>query len=62
LPWGTPGNPTVSGDPLIFVFLPGHEADLSAVQASYPGGVLLEQRNAEGTVLYTVYEVSPSGR
>jgi 4-amino-4-deoxy-L-arabinose transferase-like glycosyltransferase len=60
-PWGIAGNPQPTSDHLIFVLLPGHEINLPGVQASYPGGRLLEQRGHDGRLLYTLYEVPAVG-
>lgn len=55
-PWGSDQNPRLPGDHLFFVFLPGLESDLRAVQASYPGGQLLEERTSDGRLLYWLYQ------
>ncbi len=55
-PWGSLENPQLQSDYLIFVFLPGLEADLEAVQNSYPGGELLQETTADGRLLYWLYE------
>jgi 4-amino-4-deoxy-L-arabinose transferase-like glycosyltransferase len=55
-PWGSDQNPRLSGDHIIFVFLPGLERDLRAVQASYPGGQLREERTSDGRLLYWLYQ------
>ena len=55
-PWGSPDNPQPTSDHLIFVFLPGHEADLEAVQREYPGGMVRETENKFGETLYRYYE------
>ena len=60
-PWGSPDNPQLYGGPLAFVFLPGLNADLEAVQASYPDGELLQEKTPDGRLLYWVYEVSGDG-
>lgn len=56
-PWGSPENPQLHGQ-VIFVFLPGHEADLESIQSSYPGEKLLQERTKEGDRLYWLYEVN----
>jgi 4-amino-4-deoxy-L-arabinose transferase-like glycosyltransferase len=55
-PWGSPQNPTVSGNRMIFVFIPGSEAELAAVRQDYPGGKYLEQKYRDGSLLYYLYE------
>ncbi|MGH2521676.1 MAG: glycosyltransferase family 39 protein [Anaerolineales bacterium] len=56
-PWGAADNPQPTSQHLIFVFLPGHEADLAAVHAAYPGGRLLQENwQVDGSVLYFLYE------
>ncbi len=56
-PWGSPENPPLAGHPLIFVFLPGHESDLDAVRADYPGGLLIEEPSRTGAPLLWMYRV-----
>jgi hypothetical protein len=56
-PWGSPENPPLAGHPLIFVFLPDHEADLSAVRTEYPGGQLVEEPSRAGGTLFWMYRV-----
>jgi 4-amino-4-deoxy-L-arabinose transferase-like glycosyltransferase len=58
-PWGSPDNPPVTGDHMIFVFLPEHKEDLKAVQAAYPNGQLHEEKYKNKT-LYWLYEVPSS--
>jgi 4-amino-4-deoxy-L-arabinose transferase-like glycosyltransferase len=59
-PWGSDQNPRLPDDHLFFVFLPGLERDLRAVQASYPGGQLLEERTSDGRLLYWLYRFASS--
>jgi hypothetical protein len=54
-PWGSPANPVVKGERLIFVFLPDKQSDLSGVQAVFPGGELLEEKTAAGDLIYWLY-------
>ncbi len=54
-PWGSPVNPQLAGERLVFVFLPETAAELGPVQASYPGGSLSVERDADGDVLYRLY-------
>jgi 4-amino-4-deoxy-L-arabinose transferase-like glycosyltransferase len=56
-PWGSAENPPITGNDLIFVFLPEHLQDLQAAQAQYPNGQLFEETN-RGATLYWRYEVS----
>jgi len=56
--WGSPDNPPVTGDHIVFVFLPEHLEDLKAVQADYPNGSLYEEKYKDRT-LYWRYEVFP---
>jgi hypothetical protein len=57
-PWGSPENPELSSDKLIFVFLPDNEEDMNAVRAAYPGGQLIEEYFDNGVFLYWIYEVT----
>jgi hypothetical protein len=59
-PWGSGQNPRLPGDHLFFVFLPGLESDLRAVQAIYPSGQLLEERTSDGRLLYWLYQFASS--
>lgn len=59
-PWGSPENPELTSDKLIFVFLPENENDLNAVRASYPDGQLNEEYFINGVFLYWTYEVTLS--
>jgi len=55
-PWGSQLNPTITGEKVIFVFLSNHEADLQAVQASFPGGDLIEEKDNDGATFFWMYE------
>ena len=55
-PWGSPENPALASEHMIFVFLPEHLEDLKAVQADYPNGSLHEEKYKDRT-LYWMYEV-----
>lgn len=57
-PWNSADKAQISSRNLIFVFLPGHENDLTDVQASYPGGNVLRENTREGKLLYWLYECS----
>ncbi len=61
-PWGSPENPQPTLTSPIFIFLPNHEADLTAVQADYPNGMLTTQYNPKGEVLYWQYEMGVNGK
>jgi hypothetical protein len=54
-PWGSPVNPQLAGERLLFVFLPETTEELVPVQASYPGGSLSVERDADGEILYRLY-------
>jgi hypothetical protein len=58
-PWGSEENPELSVSNLFFVFLPNHQEDLEAVQASYPGGSLFTEIAADGRPLYYLYASPP---
>lgn len=58
-PWGSPDNPELTGDNLVFIFLPEHVDDLHAVQAAYPNGRLIEEKYKD-RILYWLYEVPSS--
>jgi len=58
-PWGSADNPQPTAAHLLFVFLPSHESEISAVQAAYPGGSLHTELAVDKNVLYWLYEYSP---
>lgn len=58
-PWGSTQNPAPTSDHLIFVFLPDHETQLTAIQEDYPGGVLTHEFDHNGNTLYWLYEFMP---
>ncbi len=58
--WGSPENPDVVGDALMFVFLPDKESDLAGVRAAYPGGELVEETTPDGDLIFWRYEVPGS--
>jgi hypothetical protein len=60
-PWGSPDNPAVSGQNLLFVFMPERKDDIPLVQADYPGGVFHEVDAPDGSVLYSYYLVRSGG-
>ncbi|HET7012069.1 MAG TPA: hypothetical protein VFI11_14935, partial [Anaerolineales bacterium] len=55
-PWGSPENPALDGEPLLFVFLPERETDLRTALADLPGGRLTEEASPRGGILFWVYE------
>ncbi len=56
--WGSPESPpSIESDHLLFVFLPSQEAQIPAVQDTYPGGVLSRRIAIDGEALYWLYEV-----
>jgi len=57
--WGSPQNPPLTSQRLIFVFLPGHETDLTAVQAAYPGGFSWREVGLYANPIYDLYQVPP---
>lgn len=56
--WSQPDHPWPEGENLIFVFLPGNEAEIPLVQADFPGGTLMEETSTDGLPLYYYYEYS----
>jgi len=54
-PWGSPENPIPTANNLLFIFLPDGADDLPAVQETYPGGTLHEEKNSNGETLYLLY-------
>jgi hypothetical protein len=56
--WSQPDHPWPEGENLIFVFLPGNEAEIPLVQADFPGGTLMEETATDGLPLYYYYEYS----
>jgi 4-amino-4-deoxy-L-arabinose transferase-like glycosyltransferase len=58
-PWGSEENPTLTNDHILFVLLPEHQDDLTAIMEDYPEGVLLEEYDPYNSLLYWYYEVSP---
>ena len=55
--FGSPENPIIEGDKIIFVFLPDNEDNLKAAQVEYPNGELDKVYYSDGTFLYWIYEV-----
>ncbi len=58
-PWGSPDNPELTNDHLLFVLLPNHEEDLKAIMDTYSSGILREEYDPYGGLLYWYYEVFP---
>jgi hypothetical protein len=56
-PWGDSQNPTVDTDQVVFIILPGREADLAALQSSHPGGALSTVPAVDGRPLFWMYEL-----
>ena len=56
-PWGTADNPQLTGEKLIFIFLPNHPEDLAMVKTAYPGGREVTWLAADNTALFWAYEV-----
>jgi uncharacterized membrane protein len=55
-PWGSLENPQPTGYKLIFIFLPNHSEDLTAVKTAYPGGKEITWKAADRTPLFWAYE------
>ena len=55
-PWGDPQNPKVAGSHLLFVFMPGRDPEIGAVQTAFPGGTLTSVTAVDGSPLYWSYE------
>lgn len=54
--WGSPDNPPVSGQPLLYAFLPEREVDLRAALAAFPDGKLVQMTSPSGSTLVWVYQ------
>jgi 4-amino-4-deoxy-L-arabinose transferase-like glycosyltransferase len=57
-PWGSSENPSPQSGHLLFVFLPNHQQDLQQVEASLPGGKLVEEYGLNHELLFWSYELS----
>ena len=55
-PWGDAKNPKVAGNHLLFVFMPGRDPEIGAVEAAFPGGTLTTVPAVDGNPLYWSYE------
>lgn len=60
-PWGSPENPALPDGPIVFVFLPELGAELESVRADFPAGRLHQERKADGSLLYWLYEFPGEG-
>jgi 4-amino-4-deoxy-L-arabinose transferase-like glycosyltransferase len=58
-PWGSEENPQLTNVHILFVLLPEQQDNLAAIMKDYPYGVLLDERDPYGGILYWYYEVSP---
>jgi 4-amino-4-deoxy-L-arabinose transferase-like glycosyltransferase len=58
-PWGSAQNPPVEGQHLLFIVLPGLQADLQAIQADYPGGNIRAAYSTNDQALFYLYEYKP---
>jgi len=56
-PWGSPNNPKLTNDHVLFVLLPNHGESLLAIMDTYPNGILQEEYDPYGGLLYWYYEV-----
>ena len=57
-PWGSDENPRLAAGPVMFVFLPGNEENLSRVIQDYPIGTKSIEVNVDGSILYWTYTVN----
>lgn len=55
-PWEAFDKSAITGNKLLFVFLPGNESALRSVQMDYPGGLTYAERANDGAPLYWYYE------
>ena len=55
--WGDPQNPTIESDRIIFVFVPGREQEIAAVEESLPGGALTSVPATDGAPLFWMYKI-----
>jgi hypothetical protein len=56
-PWGSPDNPKLTNDHVLYVLLPNHHVSLIAIVDTYPQGILQEEYDPYGGLLYWYYEV-----
>ena len=56
--WGSPDNPTLTEDRVLFVFLPGNEDNLDLVKQDYPDGATAVEETTDGAILYWLYTTS----
>jgi hypothetical protein len=55
-PWGSPNTPVPVGNRVLFVFLPDHAADQTAMESEYPGGKWSEFFTDKAEPLFYLYE------
>jgi len=53
--WGSPENPALKADTLVFVFLPDQEPNLDLVQLDFPEGNLMIEFDQNDNLLYWLY-------
>jgi 4-amino-4-deoxy-L-arabinose transferase-like glycosyltransferase len=56
-PWGSGENPALTGDHILFIFLPGNEEEMEAVRLAYPNGSTAIQQNSDGSILFWLYSI-----
>jgi hypothetical protein len=56
-PWTSPGDPRITSNHLIFIFLPHLADQIPLVQADYPDGQLTQKIAADGETLYWMYQI-----
>jgi hypothetical protein len=54
-PWGSPDNPEITADEVLFVFLPDNRENLELVKEDYPNGSTTVELNEDGSPLYWMY-------
>lgn len=54
-PWGSPDNPEITAEEVLFVFLPGNQENLDLVKEDYPNGSATVELNEDGSTLYWMY-------
>jgi 4-amino-4-deoxy-L-arabinose transferase-like glycosyltransferase len=59
-PWGSPDNPEITADEVLFVFLPDNQENLDLVKQDYPNGNIIIQLNDDGSTLYWMYTAQRS--
>jgi len=61
-PWGSPDNPEITSQQVIFVFLPEQKENLDLVRQDYPQGQLITETDQMGAPLYWLYTVDTSSQ